>query len=125
MVVLLFFFIETVWIIALGGAIWLSTKSQNRSRFWWLIFGAGATAGVLGLFSAFEISWQPSPTLRYLGFPFPAMIWQLENGQWVDYVGTPVTAVMDVLLFVAVATLPLLAWTTVACTRQHSGVSNS
>ena len=120
-----FFLIETLWIIALGSTIWLSSMSPIRSRFWLVIFLIGICAGLLGWFCAFYVSWSPSPILRYAGFPFPAMIWQFENGQWVDYVGTPVTAIMDVSLFAAVATLPLLIWATLGCIRQSSNATSS
>jgi hypothetical protein len=124
-VVWLFFIVEPLWIVALGSTIWLSSISPIRSWRWLVVFLVGIFAGLIGLFSAYQVSWSPSPTIRYLGFPFPAMLWQLEDGRWVDYVGTPITAVMDVALFVAVATLPLLAWIIVGYIRQSSSATNS
>ena len=66
--------------------------------------------GAVGLFCSFNVRWQPSPTIRYLGFPFPAMLWQLENGKWVDYVGGPITGAMNVIWFAAVGLVPVFAW---------------
>ena len=66
--------------------------------------------GIAGAFCSFNVLWQPSPTIRYLGFPFPAMIWRLEDGQWVDYVGGPITTAMNVVWFAAVCVVPIFGW---------------
>ena len=122
-----FFVLEGLWCIALVLAISLFATSRIRSRFLLTILIVGIAAGLFGLFSAYEVNWSLSPTVRCLGFPFPAMLWQLEGDKWVDYVGTPLTAVMDVAFFIAAATLPLLTWDVISRIRKRRqifGASN-
>jgi hypothetical protein len=38
------------------------------------------------------------------------MLWQLEDGQWVDFVGGPITAVMNVVWFASVSIVPVFVW---------------
>jgi hypothetical protein len=118
-----FFVVECLWCIALIIVIFMFANSKIRSRLLLMIFIVGIGAGLLGLFSAYKLTWSPSPTIRCLGFPFPAMLWQREGNEWVDYVGTPLTAVMDVAFFIAVATLPLLTWTVIGHIRKRSSIA--
>jgi len=101
--------IEFLWLVTLVTAIWLSGRRPIEIGVLLGIVLAGAVAAAAGLYCGFQVRWQPSATRRCVGFLFPAMIWRLENGRWVDYVGSPITAIMDVAIFVAVATLPPLA----------------
>jgi len=88
----------------------LSARLKARGQLLGVMALLASIGGVIGLYCSFYVRWQPSPTLRYLGFPFPAMIWQLENGEWVDYVGTPVTAAMNIALFAGVGAFLGLCW---------------
>jgi len=33
------------------------------------------------------ITYSPSPTVRIMGFPFPAAAWEYSDGKWLDFVG--------------------------------------
>jgi hypothetical protein len=88
----------------------LALRLPARSSILSVVACLAVVGGIAGVYCSFNVRWQPSPTIRYLGFPFPAMLWRLENGQWVDYVGGPITAVMNVAWFFAVSTLPVFAW---------------
>ncbi|MFT3785957.1 MAG: hypothetical protein QM770_07305 [Tepidisphaeraceae bacterium] len=69
------------------------------------LIGAG-----VGVVCSFTVHWQPSPTLRFIGFPFPGLILQLEEGQWVDYVGGPITMVLNAVWFAAGFVVPVFVW---------------
>lgn len=92
-----------------AGAV-LSRPLKARERLLWMMALLAMLGGVIGLYCSFWVRWQPAPTLRYVGFPFPAMIWQLEKGQWVDYVGTPLTAAMNIGLFAGSGAFLALCW---------------
>lgn len=81
--------------------------------------------GTVGGFCSFYVQWQPSPTQRDLGFPFPAIIWRLESGQWVDFVGTPITAAMNIALFSGVGSLISLACVSLLRRRRRAGTAIS
>jgi hypothetical protein len=115
-----FCIVEILWLLAFVAAIWLPSLSPKGSHFAPLTLRTGVAAAALGLYSAYDIRWMPSRTLRFVGFPYPAFIWQLENGKWVDYVGSAITAAMDVALFVSVATLPLLIWSAIRKVKNGS-----
>jgi hypothetical protein len=88
----------------------LALRLQARSSILAVVGCLAVLGGIVGVYCSFNVRWQPSPTIRYLGFPFPAILWQLENGQWVDYVGGPITAVMNVAWFAAASVVPVFAW---------------
>src|SRR5688572_27404992 len=55
-----------------------------------LAFAALCVAGVAAaVWCTFFLEYQPSPTLRVVGFPVPVVVFELRNGQWSDYVGGP------------------------------------
>ncbi|MGN6625993.1 MAG: hypothetical protein ACTHLN_05185 [Tepidisphaeraceae bacterium] len=88
----------------------LASRLPSRSSVFTSVVVLAILGGIVGLVCSFYVRWQPSPTIRYLGFPFPAMLLQLENGEWVDYVGGPITAVMNVIWFAAVCVVPVFVW---------------
>jgi hypothetical protein len=121
------FLILMVVLIA-AAAVMISTWSLLRRRqagvWWWTAFIALLVSGLVAgsILSFWEH--QDSPTRRLIGWPFPAAVFKLEEGQWVDYV-TPVPAALLIMVFNAIlvasaASLPLLglAWSLAGKRRE-------
>lgn len=102
-------------------AVALAAPLPGRKSLLLFALALAVLGGMIGFYCSFWVRWQPSPTLRYLGFPFPAMIWQLENGEWVDYVGTPITAAMNIALFSGVGSFLSLILISLQRLRQRAG----
>jgi hypothetical protein len=82
-------YLPQMWLLTIGilclalslATVLLALRLPTRLPVLAAIASLAVIGGIAGAFSSFHVHWQPSPTLRYLGFPFPAMIWQFENGQ--------------------------------------------
>src|SRR5438270_7559704 len=88
----------------------LAARLPSRCSVWAVMAVVAVIGGIAGIFCSFNVRWQPSPTRVYLGFPCQAILWQLEDGQWVDYVGGPIGAVINVLWFASVSIFPVFFW---------------
>jgi len=70
------------------------------------------TSLVLGVPASFwfgaVFQYQVTPTVKYCGFPFPAAVFVLENGRWVDYVSGLPMVLVNVFLLTAIFLLPVL-----------------
>ncbi len=89
---------------------WRRVKSRPAAGRWLgtglALFGIGTVAG---LYCAFLLEYQVSPTLRFVGFPIPVAIFHLESGRWIDYVHHgPVALLICAMNVISVAVaLPL------------------
>lgn len=76
-----------------------------------VIFGS-----LLGVGLSLRLNYPVSPTLRFAGAPLPLVIFQWENGQWVDYPHPrPVMAVLlmaNAAVCSAALAGPLMLWFT-------------
>jgi hypothetical protein len=105
--------IFVIAVLFVGSPIWgavLAKPLKARGALLGMMALFAFLGGAIGTCTSFCVVWQRSPTLRYRGFPFPAFIWQLENGKWVDYVGSPLTAVMNVTLFAGAGAFLVFCW---------------
>src|SRR5206468_5167092 len=75
----------------LGWVAYRTVRSLSSNRagvFWWLLFGAAILAGgVSASWCALYAEYRPREDLRLLSAPVPAAVLQLEDGNWVDFVG--------------------------------------
>ena len=74
----------------LGWSAFCTVRAFRRKHVgagWWLFLGTFLLGGIAtGIWSGFMLEYQASPSLRFGGFPFPMVIFQLESGTWIDYV---------------------------------------
>ena len=57
------------------------------ARLWPRLYYVALVSGiVLGIFWASHHHENAKQTRRYIGYPLPYVVFQLEDGQWVDYV---------------------------------------
>ena len=87
-----------------------------------LSFSALLVAGIAAaVWCTFYLEYQPSPTLRIVGFPVPIAVFELRNGQWSDYVGGPGLFV-DLVAVPALVAMPLsLVLLVRAIRRRNAG----
>jgi hypothetical protein len=109
------FLLWTTVILLLAGANLATVRSlyrNRRGRVWWgslillLIAGAGA-----GIYCTFFLEYQPTETLKIIGFPLALGVFRLEEGEWIDYVSRAMLLAIayDVLVVMLAAVLPLSA----------------
>ncbi len=70
--------------------IWtFRTINHLSSRRPWRGIALGSlTIGIpIGVWFGCALTYQVAPDMRYIGFPVPFIVLQLENDRWVDYVG--------------------------------------
>lgn len=83
---------------------------RAKARTWLLIYLiASLLVGVTAACFLCDMTYAASPTKRHSGFPFPAAIFVLEDGVWVDYVTPP--GVMHLIIatnFLLIVTVPQL-----------------
>ena len=109
-----------IWLIVLLGvalalavpicAFWLAGGLPSAYR---IRIGTSACAIVgaaVGGYAGFCVYWSPADGKKFLGFPFPFVIFVWEDGRWVDYIGPPIGPAIDILLFIAAFTFPMLIW---------------
>jgi hypothetical protein len=83
---------------------------------WWSAFSVLVLGGVAAGLLVSLGERQDSPTRRVVGWPFPAAIFKLEHGNWVDYVTPAPIAIgviaLDTGVIASGALLPLIgaAW---------------
>jgi hypothetical protein len=72
-------------------------------RPWRIISGGLLTIGIaVGMWLGCFCTYQVTPDLRYIGFPVPGLVLQLEDGRWIDYVGLiPVVLPFNVFTIVS------------------------
>jgi hypothetical protein len=89
----------TVWTIA----------HLPSPRSWRIVAVGLLTIGIaLGMWLGCLFTYQVAPGLRYIGFPVPALVLQLEDGRWVDYVGLiPVVLPFNVFTIASCFLLPV------------------
>jgi hypothetical protein len=77
---------------------------------WWGALVLSVLAGVpAGVWCGFRMEWQINANTRLFGFPFALAVFRLEDGNWIDYVGSnwammavgTLDAVIVALLFIA------------------------
>jgi len=81
----------------------LDEQDRRLKRAFAALFVVGCITGV---WCTFFFEYQPSAGLRILGFPMPVMIFKLQNGNWVDYVGGPLMFV-NLIIVPALIAMPL------------------
>jgi hypothetical protein len=67
-----------------------------------LIVGTG-----VGCWSSFIYRYPYGEQREAIGFPLPVMIFEWEDGHWVDYVGNPLIALAGVFLVVSAFLFPI------------------
>ena len=73
-------------------ALWLGYRSFTRlwhgkaSRGWWAAMFTIIAAGGYAGFRLGFLDMRVSPTLRWVGVPFPIALFQLEGDHWTDFV---------------------------------------
>jgi hypothetical protein len=83
-------------------------------------FAALVVAGCAAVaWCTFHLEYQPSPTLRVLGFPAPVAIFELRNGQWSDYVGGP-GLFIDLIVVPSLVAMPLSLVLLVRAVRRRT-----
>ena len=107
-----------VWLA--GAFIFVSMAAVDVWTFWtiahlpsprpWRIITVGLlTLGIaVGIWLGCLCTYQVAPGLRYIGFPLPGLVLQLEDGRWVDYVGLiPVVLTFNVFTVASCFLLPV------------------
>ena len=84
----------------------VSCRSEPNRRLRLAFGGLVAVGCAAAVWCTFFLQYQPSPTLRVAGFPFPVAVFQLRNGQWSDYVGGP-GLFLDPVVVPSIIALPL------------------
>jgi hypothetical protein len=74
--------------------------------------------GAIGLWSGACFEYQVSERHRFVGFPIPMAVFQLEDGRWVDYIGNPLVVLLDGFL---VATALLAPFTVLLVVKSLLG----
>jgi hypothetical protein len=101
---------------------------RKAGKSWWNALALAWLAGAgLGVWSGFFFEYQPSPKLKFLGFPVPVVVFQLEgppgDEDWVDFPGSPLFALSDILIMAL-----LVPWWIgtlfLGCHRNVSGSAN-
>jgi len=73
----------------------------------------------VGVWLAFFYRYAWSDHFEVLGFPIPVLVFELEDGKWVDYVGNPILAFVSLFLVVSAFLEPVSAGLLVAPIRAH------
>lgn len=99
--------------MAIAAIVYASTfyaiSRLPRPKWWRIAAVVVVLAGVpVGFWIGAAYRYPVSPTVEYCGFPFPAAIFILESGRWIDYVGNPLVVFGNVFILRAVALLPVL-----------------
>jgi len=105
-------------IIFLGLSIWILVAlfrrlwRQKVGRLWWAAFFFLIACGVgLGIWCAFYCEYAVGSHFRFASFPIPAVIFHLEDGNWVDFPLQTfwlwVVVSVNIITITALATLPL------------------
>ena len=89
-----------------------------------LLWIVGIAVGLMSV----SVSWSYDPGVRYLGFPFPGVVFELwtnRHGQtyWADFAG-PVTLPVLAVDFLLCMMLPQVALAAVLMVRSDSGAAN-
>lgn len=75
---------------------------------------------LVGLWLGFAFVYQPAPDLKIQGWPFPILVFLLENGRWVDYVGMIwLVGPFNALLVETLCLLPISVAIAVTWLRQR------
>jgi hypothetical protein len=100
-------------LLLFAGSVWVLVRlfrqiiaERTRARGVFLTLPLGTLLGI----AAAMIVYPVSPTARLVGFPFPAAIWELHDGIWMDYVGGCSTLLAMVGDFVIGFALPHAVW---------------
>ncbi len=106
------FWLVLLSILAVLGLVHVATfyaiSRLPRPDLWFVAaIGMLAVGVVVGFWCGTSFEYQVSDVRRQIGFPFPIMVFQLENGQWVDYVGGPLGTVLDVFVIATGAIVPV------------------
>jgi len=107
-----------IWWIATLAAIVLAAADAWTLRAVWRLrwpsswhiatLGLLAMGLLLGLFVGCILNYPVAPGVRYVGFPFPALVLRFEDGRWIDYVGLiPVIVPFNVFVIASCALLPV------------------
>jgi hypothetical protein len=94
--------------VAFDGLTLMLVRRQPRPRPWALIAWLFLLVGVaVGGWCGFLYRYQWSEGVELLGFPIPILVFKLEDGHWVDYVGNPLLGFVSVSLVASAFLLPV------------------
>jgi len=95
----------------IGWIDWLTLRLVFRQNTSWLVKTLTIlliVAGIpLGGYCAFVFRYFWSDRLEIVGFPIPFMALKLENGEWIDYVGSPLLGLLSMFLILSLLLLPI------------------
>jgi hypothetical protein len=92
--------------LAAVAAMW----KDRAGPVWRIVLIVLVVAGIaIGVWAGFWCDYQVSDDLRVVSFPVPAVIFHLEEGQWIDYVSPalPFVVVFNLLAVALTFVLPL------------------
>jgi len=76
-----------------------SVLRQRRRKTWITVTTMSLLVGLtIGYWCAFEYRYAFGENKEAIGFPIPVVIFQWEDGHWVDYVGNPLLAFVSCFL---------------------------
>jgi hypothetical protein len=87
-----------------------SMRVRRAGASWWIVWWSLGLTGVgLGAYCTVGIEYMYDPTLRVTGFPMPIVMFELEQGRWVDFVNLlgPIVFAVNGLILSTVLLLPL------------------
>lgn len=94
--------------VAFTDVLTIRTIARQHKPIWRratvLLLSVGVPVGIwLAMF--YRYAW--SDHFEVLGFPIPVLVFQLEDGRWVDYVGNPLLAFVSLFLVASAFLLPV------------------
>lgn len=108
-------------VMLLGGILVWSIRCcvYETSRRLQIGFVAVLVAGcAVAMWSTFFFKYQPNPSYRIEGFPIPVVVFHLENGNWVDFVGPG--WIMNFILVPSLVAMPVSVTLIVRAVRRRN-----
>jgi heme A synthase len=93
-------------------ALFRRLQRQRRGTSWWFVLLLLTACGIgIGIWCAFYCEYPVGSSFRFGGFPIPAVVFHLEDGNWVDFplqrIWMWAVLVANIITITTLATLPL------------------